>query len=614
MKYTRRDILKTTGIAVGAATLGTFSSMSATAADASVFNDRGLWTWIPRQIVEEQDEQDRFFTKAETHGIGTLFAHYDAVGELEDPLAAAPDADIEAFLRRCHDNDIEVHPMIGGGIAGWEAPKVYPHAEQAKEWNQNHPAEESFDGLHIDVENGTWQQIRDDLLDQFDNYPDELTISMAQHPAWVRHNDNEELRTLMEHRNLDFYCTMVYDLNEATFWPNFGRSVQPWETPYVLGQGGNEHGHPNRNWSDADNMYSWVETNFVTEGPPTKYQYVDETTQQKYIGFSLHSYWALIPAPQGETIGSPSRDYQTDPGSDGGGDDNESPNASFTVDPSEPEPGEEVTLDASESSDVDGSIESYKWELGDGNSATGQTVTNSYESGEYTVTLTVTDDDGATATTSQSVSVSSDNTGPNASFAVDPSSPAPDEEVTFDASGSSDADGTIASYEWDLGDGSSATGQSVTNSYESGEYTVTLTVTDDSGATDTDSVTVTVESEDDSCSAPAWDASETYTGGEQVAYDGSIWEANWWTQGDEPGASQWGPWEEIESCDGDDDEDGDDGSNCGDVPAYQSDTIYTGGDQAVHNGILWEAEWWTRDTEPAESAAVWTKIDTCDEP
>lgn len=59
--------------------------------------------------------------------------------------------------------------------------------------------------------------------------------------------------------------------------------------------------------------------------------------------------------------------------------------------------------------------------------------------------------------------------------------------VTFDGSGSNDSDGEIASYDWDFGDGNSGTGVSSTNIYTNpGNYTVTLTVTDDGGKTDTD--------------------------------------------------------------------------------------------------------------------------------
>ena len=69
-------------------------------------------------------------------------------------------------------------------------------------------------------------------------------------------------------------------------------------------------------------------------------------------------------------------------------------------------------LDASASSDVDGSIVSYGWDFGDGTGGVGRTVEHTYESeGDYLVTLTVTDDRGAssqaTGTASATAPVSS---------------------------------------------------------------------------------------------------------------------------------------------------------------------------------------------------------------
>jgi|GEM_PF-2718480 len=61
-------------------------------------------------------------------------------------------------------------------------------------------------------------------------------------------------------------------------------------------------------------------------------------------------------------------------------------------------------------------------------------------------------------------------------------------EIHFDASASTDPDGTIESYEWDFGDGDSGTGEKVSHTYgETGDYEVTLTVTDDGGLQDTSS-------------------------------------------------------------------------------------------------------------------------------
>ncbi len=93
-----------------------------------------------------------------------------------------------------------------------------------------------------------------------------------------------------------------------------------------------------------------------------------------------------------------------------GGGGNDAPTADFTHDCTDLD----CTFDASASSDPDGSITSYDWELGDGNTDTGEVVDHTYaEGGTYTVNLTVTDDDGATDTASQDVSVSEDGgTGP----------------------------------------------------------------------------------------------------------------------------------------------------------------------------------------------------------
>mgnify|MGYP000483556759 CR=1 FL=1 len=61
-------------------------------------------------------------------------------------------------------------------------------------------------------------------------------------------------------------------------------------------------------------------------------------------------------------------------------------------------------FDGSASSDSDGSIVSYAWDFGDGNTATGSVASHNYiQTGSYTVSLTVTDDDGASHTVTSTV-------------------------------------------------------------------------------------------------------------------------------------------------------------------------------------------------------------------
>lgn len=138
-----------------------------------------------------------------------------------------------------------------------------------------------------------------------------------------------------------------------------------------------------------------------------------------------------------------------------------------------------VAFDASESTDEDGTIESYVWDFGDGHTGSGVAPSHVYDdSGSYTVTLTVTDDREGTDSVSEEVEVVA-NVAPSAEFSVLTN----DLQASFDASGSEDTDGSIVSYAWDFGDGEAGSGVSAAHTYASaGTYVVTLTVTDDDGA------------------------------------------------------------------------------------------------------------------------------------
>lgn len=171
----------------------------------------------------------------------------------------------------------------------------------------------------------------------------------------------------------------------------------------------------------------------------------------------------------------------------------DSPNASFVYSPANPAENETIYFNASESEDPDGDIVSFDWDFGDGTTGTGETVTHQYgSSGGFTVLLKVTDDDGNIDTATQTISVG-DNQNPVAAFTYSPSSPGVDQDIYFNAADSSDPDGSIVAYDWDLGDGTTDSGVSVTHRYGSdGSYTVYLRVTDNSGNTDSVTQTITV--------------------------------------------------------------------------------------------------------------------------
>jgi len=87
------------------------------------------------------------------------------------------------------------------------------------------------------------------------------------------------------------------------------------------------------------------------------------------------------------------------------------------------------------------------------------------------------------------------NSPPVASFLMSPTAGEAPLTVDLDASGSTDADGNIVSYEWNFGDGENGTGATVEHIFATaGTYEITLTVTDDQGKTASATQEITVAS------------------------------------------------------------------------------------------------------------------------
>jgi PKD repeat protein len=182
--------------------------------------------------------------------------------------------------------------------------------------------------------------------------------------------------------------------------------------------------------------------------------------------------------------------------------------------------GEPVTLGGGASYDVDGAVGAYRWDMGDGTTLEGATVTHAYEAaGSYVATLTVTDDSGvANATASDTVAITVN--APPVPVAVGPDRPIAIGEIArLDARGSADADGAILSWSWDFGDGARGEGPEVQYAWAApGVYPVTLTVTDNSGtgsAVSQTAIDVTVSA------APVADAgADQSVAVSEVAFDG----------------------------------------------------------------------------------------------
>jgi hypothetical protein len=96
------------------------------------------------------------------------------------------------------------------------------------------------------------------------------------------------------------------------------------------------------------------------------------------------------------------------------------------------------------------------------------------------------------------------NQPPTAVASATPTSGTAPLAVSFNGSASSDPDGTIAGYAWNFGDGGSASGATTSHTYSAvGNYTATLTVTDNNGATSSTTVSIAVNPDPNVINAPS---------------------------------------------------------------------------------------------------------------
>lgn len=159
-----------------------------------------------------------------------------------------------------------------------------------------------------------------------------------------------------------------------------------------------------------------------------------------------------------------------------------------------------VTFSGAGSSAATGAtISTYSWNFGDSSSATGASAAHAFTTaGTYTTTLTVTDSKGLTSSTTTPIVVTAPtvaNKIPTAKITATPTTGAAPLTVKFDATGSADSDGSIVSYIWTFGDGSTASGSSASHTYTTAaNYTATLKVVDNLGASSSTTTAIAAQS------------------------------------------------------------------------------------------------------------------------
>ena len=133
----------------------------------------------------------------------------------------------------------------------------------------------------------------------------------------------------------------------------------------------------------------------------------------------------------------------------------------------------------------------FLWDFGDSTGSSGKNVKHTYaEEGTYTVTLTVIDESSRIGVAKKEVDILYRNQAPVASLEATYGGVGQQVKVNsiafFDGGASSDPDGDVLEFEWDFGDGAKSTLLRPNHEYTStGNYTVTLTVTDPSNESST---------------------------------------------------------------------------------------------------------------------------------
>ncbi|OMP79933.1 hypothetical protein BW716_06860 [[Flexibacter] sp. ATCC 35208] len=113
---------------------------------------------------------------------------------------------------------------------------------------------------------------------------------------------------------------------------------------------------------------------------------------------------------------------------------------------------------------------------------------------------------------------------------------------------------------------------------------------------------------------PAWDATKNYTtAGNIVLYNSIVYRNQWWAgSADVPGGND--TWAVVGTCSGNGGNGGGNGQSCGSIPGWTQGGIYVAGNQVAYGGKIYQAKWWTQGNQPdlnVGDGLPWTYVGVC---
>lgn len=224
------------------------------------------------------------------------------------------------------------------------------------------------------------------------------------------------------------------------------------------------------------------------------------------------------------------------------------PTAQLDLDVSEGNAPLTVNFDAGSSIDPDGTIDKYEFDFGEGNGfedfGTTFLADNEYtELGNFTASVRVTDNEGNTDVAARVINISGQE--PVAKFHLDIDFGEVPLTVNFDATFSSDPDGSIETYEFDFGAGAGFVDYGTTTPFlfpDTGTHTIRLRVTDDDGLQNIYSRDVTTFNPGELVLPPLWEVAKANAevSGSSMGFEELIPDLafNEWTWGGGPWTDQ----------------------------------------------------------------------------